>query len=242
MSEEIKEGFDKDGWEITAKRFVGYIDIMGFKDLVARSTHEEIYEMMKNIYEQRTTNINIYGKNKDLELVRTTTYSDSIMIYTKDESKESFESFLMILSSLTNDLFIEGVPHKGAVAFGMMTLDLTNSIFFGQPLIDAYLLQEELFFYGIIIHASAEQKIDTVKQIDRTFMIKNYFCPLKNGNSWHLTIYPFWAPEDLKTSQYKEHSKNLFDAIKKLRYQTSGYLRKYIDNTEAYLNFINKGE
>jgi hypothetical protein len=33
-----------------------------------------------------------------------------------------------------------------------MTLDYEKSIFFGQPLVDAFLLQDELKFYGIVVH------------------------------------------------------------------------------------------
>jgi len=69
--------------------------------------------------------------------------------------------------------------------------------------------------------------------------IRNYFCPFKNGSAWNLTIEPmfakYYASEDLKQN---ENCKALFESIKKLRYKTSGHLRKYIDNTESYLNEI----
>ena len=69
-----------------------------------------------------------------------------------------------------------------------MTLDTKNSIFFGQPLIDSYLLQDELCFYGIIGHASAEEAIMSQENIPP--FISNYTCPLKNANCVHLTIMP----------------------------------------------------
>lgn len=56
------------------------------------------------------------------------------------------------------DLFISKIPFRGSIAYGEMTVDLENSIFFGQPLIDAYLLGEQLQSYGIACHASAEKK------------------------------------------------------------------------------------
>jgi|JI10StandDraft_1071094.scaffolds.fasta_scaffold2345218_1 hypothetical protein len=33
-------------WKTTAKRFVAYVDIMGFKDMVARNSHKDILEIM----------------------------------------------------------------------------------------------------------------------------------------------------------------------------------------------------
>ena len=34
-------------WLSTCKRFVAYLDIMGFRDMVLRNTHEEVLETME---------------------------------------------------------------------------------------------------------------------------------------------------------------------------------------------------
>ena len=39
----------KSDWVVTADRYVAYIDIMGFKDLVLTTSHDKIYSMMKDI-------------------------------------------------------------------------------------------------------------------------------------------------------------------------------------------------
>jgi hypothetical protein len=234
MNKSMCEKNIKDEWDPTANRFVAYIDIMGFKDMVAKLKHEEIYNIMKRINERRKFNEKIIWLGEDKKLVRTTFYSDSIMIYSKDKSVDSFHELAIVVSAFTSDLFTEGIPHKGAIAFGEMTLDNDKSIFFGQPLIDAYLLQEELYFYGIIIHASAEKEIEKNPDSDGKRFTKNYLCPLKpNGNANHLTIFPLY-------SQDNSESEILLLSIKKLRFNTSGILRKYIDNTESYLNFVKK--
>ena len=225
-------------WEITTERFVAYIDIMGFKDLVARSTHEEVYQMMKTINEKREANASIKWSQSAEKLVRTTTYSDSIIIYSKDNTEDSFNSISSTVSGLTNDLFTEGIPHKGAIAFGKMTLDTDNSIFFGQPLIDAYLLQEELSFYGVIIHGSAERRITSLGIDIEGFFVTKFACPLKQGTSLHLTVYPIFLQED-DTSPRKKKREAIYASLDKFRYTTSGHLRKYVDNTENYFNFIN---
>lgn len=243
---DVKKGLasNVDRWEITAARYVAYIDIMGFKDMVARTTHEKMYEMMKKIDERKKSNSGIKWGNSLSNLITTTTYSDSIMIYSKDESFESLFSLICTVSALTNDLFLEGIPHKGAFAFGTMTLDTERSIFFGQPLIDAYLLQEEINFYGIIAHASAEEKVDEFKSLKKSIpFVKNYLCILKNGSSQNLTIYPMFSDHGLASDpKWKSKVDNLSESIKKLRYRTSGHLRKYIDATEIYLNRTRNGE
>ena len=225
------------GWPITAERFVAFIDIMGFKDLIMRSTHNQVYKMMRTINEQRRHNADIQWLGITEKLIRTMTYSDSIMIYSKDDSTKSFDSISNTISGLSYDLFIEGIPHKGALAFGTMTIDSEDSIFFGQPLIDSYLLQEELSFYGVLLHGSVEKKIYSSKYDIGGLFIKDYICPLKNGASHHLTIFPMFLDES-ENSKYKQNQKELFEAIIKFRHGTSGHLRKYIDNTENYFKFI----
>ena len=226
-----------DDWAVTTNRYVAYIDIMGFKEMVLRSTHDEVYQMMKKIEDVKKLNQNIEWTNAKRNLVKSTNYSDSIIIYSKDDSPQSLDSLIFTVSGITNDLFEEGIPHKGAIAFGTMTLDYDKSIFFGQPLIDAYLLEEELYFYGVIIHATAEKNINDKKQ--DIPCILEYLCPLKNGSSKHLTIFPLFSDTDLSIESNKLSNK-ILEAIKHMRYKTSGHLRKYIDNTEAYLKKVIK--
>ncbi|MDQ7947260.1 MAG: hypothetical protein REI78_05880 [Pedobacter sp.] len=225
-----------DEWKVTTKRFVAFIDIMGFKDMVARKSHNEIYKMMIKIDDRKALNENIKWGDREEKLVSSTTYSDSIMIYSKDNSLESLRSFVCTVSGLSDDLLLEGIPHKGAFAFGTMTLDKDKSIYFGQPLIDAYLLQEEIYFYGIIGHASAELEISNIADGEHVSFLKNYPCPLKGSISNHLVIYPMDA-NILKPGD-KEDSEKLMKAVRDLRYNTSGHLRKYIDNTENFLSII----
>ena len=149
----------KGDWEVTTNRYVAYIDIMGFKDMILRTDHNDIYDMMLSIHKKVYSNANVKWTEETTDLVKATNYSDSIIIYSKDDSQNSLESFICTVSAFASDLLVEGIPYKGAVAFGVMTFDIGNSIFFGQPLIDAFLLQEELEFYGIIAHGSIENEI-----------------------------------------------------------------------------------
>jgi hypothetical protein len=211
---------------------VGFIDIMGFKDMVARNEHEDVYTMMKNLRSVLNFAEDVFGispaEDSEDKFVTMTTYSDSIMVYSKDDSRESFDLFITAIACLHEDLFLENIPHKGAVAFGKMTLDIDNSIFFGQPLIDAYLLQEELNFYSIVCHASAEKEILNHGDISGTYLFE-YLCYFKTGRSNHFTIYPM---------SLGIKKPGLEDKVKKLKMITSGSLRKYIDNTLDYLSSV----
>lgn len=219
-------------WEITTNRFVCYIEIMGFKDRVARTTHDEIYQLMLKIDNARKMNSSIEWNNGGFKgLVKTTTFSDSLLIYSQSDNYESLCSLVCTVAAICQDLLMEGIPFRGSIAYGRMTLDNERAIVFGQPLIDAYLLQEEMCFYGIIIHGTAQEKIEL---LGITPFVENYNCPLKGGNSSHLTVYPIF----LGDNKYKEENNKIIIALNKMRYQTSGHIRRYIDMTEEYLNFI----
>jgi hypothetical protein len=160
-----------------------------------------------------------------------------------DSKFESLYSLICSVASLSNDLFVSGFPHKGALAYGRMTLDFNNSIFFGQPLIDAFLLQEEINYYGIIFHSSAEKEIITNKRLSELIFINRFNCPLKNGNAWHYTIQPISAGFiNINNKELQDECKQLFESVKQFRFKTSGYLRKYIDNTLSYLTQINENK
>jgi hypothetical protein len=232
-------------WQVTDGRFVGYIDVMGFKDLVSRSTHDQVYKMMLSTEISRRDNATRdwkSGNKRRSGLVKTTSYSDSIVIYSKDGSFEALYSFLCVLAVASRDLFLAGIPHRGAFAYGTMTLDTKNSIFFGQPLIDAYLLEQELAFYGIVGHASAEYKIEAIKNKEDLVYLKRFNCLFKQGSATHLTIYPMHShPSSNKYSvddEFIYEQKKLLKAVSDLRAMTSGYLRRYIENTETYLKYL----
>jgi hypothetical protein len=224
----------EDEWKVTANRYVAYFDIMGFKDMVLRKSHEEIYAMMKIIGESVQAIKEVWDETSS-KLIRTTNYSDSIIIYSKDDSPDSLEYVVMTVAAITSELIENAIPHKGALAFGTMTLDMRNSIFFGQPLIDAYLLQEELHFYGVVIHATAEKEIVRVEKTNNkkiALFAEECSCPFKNGNSSHLIVIPFFLTKEAK---YQKECKKLLESFKILRLETSGQLRKYVDNTESCL-------
>lgn len=231
-----KKADERIPWETSTNRYVGFVDIMGFKDMLTRLSHNEVYELMKKVSKSVSVVQSVFSVDYESETdfdinVKMMLYSDSIMIYTKDEQKHSLENLIASISTLSDSLFSDGIPHKGAIAFGKMTLDFDNSIFFGQPLVDAYLLQEELKFYGIAIHGTAEKNQDI---FDDESIIE-YNCQFKNGSAKHLTI----APGVSLSEDFEEKTvDNLIEKVNKLRVNTSGSLRKYIDNTIDYLDYV----
>ena len=121
-------------------------------------------------------------------------------------SRESFE--LLMYSTEKRIAF------KGAISKGNLTADSGKQLYFGQPLIDAYLLSEEILMYGVIIHHTVEKDIDS-----HSVLFVNKKVPLRTGQSYHYIINWF------------ENKGRAQNALNIIREDVSGSPRRYIDNT-----------
>lgn len=217
-------------WENTNNRFIAFFDIMGFKNLVQYTSHEKIVKLM--------TDISFIVKNMDSakfgdenDAVRTTIFSDSILIVSNNDSINS-AAHLMFQSAYLYRKCIElNIPIKGCISYGKFTADFDKSIFFGQPLIDAYLLQEELSIYSIVLHHSFESHLVGQTYGEEIFPNNvrwtKHLTPFKNGrsNHYHLNWCFYERNEDYKLLGQKR------DLLNKFYSTVSGRTRSYVDNT-----------
>ena len=141
-----------DGRAITSSRFVVFLDIMGFKDKVAHKEHVTVLEKLKS-FQSRIASYVAQEGNLNIQL---TQFSDSVILFSADTRITSLNA----LASITTNVMISALelnfPLKGAIAKGKVTCDLQKQLFFGQALIDAYLLQEDVKSYSVLVHHSAE--------------------------------------------------------------------------------------
>jgi len=217
-------------WKVNDRRFVCFLDIMGFKDYIARTKHEDVYKTMKNLSDLRQSSNTIVGYLFDDSTIFTTSFSDSIVIFSKDNSKDSLEAISYATSFILGRAAKDRIPMKGALAEGQLAVDKSEQIFFGQPLIDAYLLQEnEVDYYGVVCHNSVESFI--VEYGKGPWSINPGFkeipTPLKSGKISHMNLDWFnYIKED------SDINTPFNQIIKDFKTMTSGKPRKYIDNTE----------
>lgn len=236
---EIKEN----NWVTTANRFVVFLDIMGFKDFVARNTHEHVYDMMSKLSKSKEIVDKFLGgsiddKYKSRELY-TTSFSDSLILFSKDDSPISLEIIVASTSFLLSEAMLNSIPMKGAIAHGVISVNKKQQIYFGQPLIDAYLLQEEVNYYGVVLHNSVDSYLNKMSgELDMEFV--DIKTPLKTGSITHKNINWFEALVDSKEDDNSIMKEKFQKVITELKTITSGAPRKYIDNTLDVFNMLNK--
>ncbi|NML57814.1 hypothetical protein [Chryseobacterium cheonjiense] len=225
----IKGYTDTEEWLVTNKRFVAFFDILGFKDLVLRNTHETIFEKLNEISNLKDgLNPNIIDKefsNDGIKPLEVVTFSDSIVIFSKNNTVESFKIFIQSVNWFFSQIIEKEIPIKGAIAYGDISIDSVKQIFFGQPLIDAFLLQEDVDYFGVVAHNSIDafiQEYNLFQDIEEyVFEIQT---PLKSGKITHLNLryFPFLIYDEVDKM-------NLY--LEKFKVSMSGRPRKYLENT-----------
>ena len=209
----------------TKDRFVAFLDIMGFKDRVARNEHDDVLKELE-IFQSNISQYVSYHRDANIHIAL---FSDSILIYSQDDESSSLHA----LADITSHIMMyaiqqeKPIPLKGAIAAGRMTCNQTKQLYFGQALIDAYLLEENVKYYGVLVHHSAERYIQN-----------NYFpefrdikAPLKSGEISHYELR--WY--DTAINPEVEEQKRVEDCLANLRLTVSDEPRKYIDNTQKVI-------
>ena len=228
----------------TKERFVVFLDIMGFKERVARNTHDSLYAELTIFNREVTDIIGTYneianiperlekevsdtalkGADKDTNKIFLAQFSDSIVIFSSGNTKND----LKIISNVAKDIMKKAIemenpiPLKGALAEGVITCVDSKSLFFGQALIDAYLLEENIQYYGIVVHHSAEQSVRKYANDSNVFV--EQLVRLKSGKIKHYEL-----------AWYKDSPAAIKDSLNKVRLSVSDSPRKYIDNTEEII-------
>lgn len=233
---------DEHKWDDDGPHYVLFLDIMGFKDRVSRTDHSVLRQQLTDfVNEKRLLPLKEDKKGTLLHIAR---FSDSIIVGTNNCSKKSLNRLTKASVVLMHHALECGFALKGAVAKGELTFDVENGLIFGQSIVDAYLLEEELKFYGVVFHHTVENDIEEfLKEPIRhgnnkvILPVGDISVSLKSGKSIHKTILYNRMNRSLETKDYtavlKKNLRNIANTV-------SGSPRIYIDNTLTFFETINK--
>jgi len=240
----------KTNWVPTDNRFVAFFDILGFKDLVMRSSHSEIYEKLNGISKTKKWLENLANESDVQDKIGngeiyTVSFSDSIVLFSKNDDFENFKFFLVAVRWLFAKAIENNTPMKGGIAYGEISLNKSEQIYFGQAIIDAYLIEEDVNYLGVTAHNSIDKYInDNEDSLDMEYIQALLFdcsTPLKCGKIEHKNVDWFrklTVVEELEDQD--EKTKAIEKVIKSFRMTSSGSPRKYVDNTLEVLKLRRK--
>lgn len=156
------------------EKYVAYLDILGFKDLVYNNHHERIYELYNKVYTEVFTHalvggqlevVSKEGKNsftydaKSID-VNSLIVSDSLILWSNDASVDSFVRMIVTVKFVLNYFFKTGVPLRGAIVKGYLDKitktiesrkDNSVTTLIGSGLVDAYTLEGTQDWSGCLI-------------------------------------------------------------------------------------------
>lgn len=214
-------------WKEDCERLILFADIMGFKDRVITTDHSKLHEDLSNFMEKLKRKM---SPLKSGDYLRYSLFSDSIVVVANGTSDKMLNLITKASICLMHSAMSNGFPIKGAIAKGLFTYDTDMQLFFGKSLVDAYLLQEELFYYGIVAHHSVEPLI---KKSSYDLKYTKSLIPLKKGRTSHYHLS--W--QLYKRNLSNGNDSRLFESwLCDIEETVSGNPRVYIDNTRDVFN------
>lgn len=139
--------------EFVLKRWVGYFDLLGIKQLNKTKNYTSIFVAISDAIEkfkERTTAWNNVGY---------AWFSDTFVVYSNDDTIESFDAIDNISRWFFYSLITANMPVRGAVSCDSFYADSDNGLFFGEALIEAYEYGEAQDWIGFLLCPSAEERL-----------------------------------------------------------------------------------
>lgn len=146
---------------INGNCWVAYFDILGFKKFVLKFDYpenphcygvfvEEFYNDMLECLSRYTCESRIF----------TAWFSDTFLLYTSDDSYESFVSIAYRATNVCAGLVMQHHPVRGALGTGRLFAEREKNIFVGSALIDAYEYGEKQNWISFVITPEAKNRFN----------------------------------------------------------------------------------
>lgn len=185
---------NKVDWESNHPRIILYADIMGFKKLLKQTPHSELVDKLREFVNNIRKSMSPYQTAGHL---RMTLFSDLVVMAVDSCTAKNFLLIVKAAAELMRECHLHGFPVNGCISCGNLVFDGPVEenpnpkipympLFAGQSVVDAYLLNEEIFCYGIVLHPNSEKLLhDTISMVEGTDEEKPPFSllniPLKKG-------------------------------------------------------------
>lgn len=218
----------KNDWTSDRDRLILYADIMGFKDAVMSNKHELLKKRLLTFKQSFDSKIKPLCEGDYLRFVQ---FSDSIIIVVNGVDSMMVDLITRAGILLMHEALSNGFPIKGVISKGEFTYDESDDLYFGRPLVDAAMLHDELYYYGIVVHHSAEKVIKD----NLSYSIPYCISPvaIKKGKTTHYHLVWNMAARDFS---YADITSQSIEWLSNIQESVSGAPRIYIDNTMAILD------
>lgn len=219
------------------EKYVLYADIMGFKEKVMRTKHADLKKELKGLRAKLDDWFSPFLEN--VKTFKVSFFSDSILIV-EESSPLGFQRISIAAVGLMQLSLHHKFPIKGAIAKGEFTYEEKEQLFFGQAIIDAFLLEEQIHYYGIVAHHTMEEdikkysngmEINALRHREESNPYILSPIPLKNGKITHYHLACNLLGSVLKIEDATITNKRFISWLEGIYGTVSGAPRIYVDNT-----------
>jgi len=222
--------------------FVAFFDILGFKNLVEKNSHEELMDIYKVcLYENLNMNENISdsifnrftpAKEKTSSEIRTFVISDSIILVQNDMTQRGFLNLIAKCQVILSSSLAEGIPLRGALSYGPVTIieNQRGTTIVGRGLTKAYSLESAQQWsggvidkecFGLFPEINSDEFIQNLIGNLKNPLILKYYIPLKenkfiSGYGFNWPQYNLLKDENEVVSSFTKHKKEISTEKEKL--------------------------
>lgn len=212
------------------EKYVLYADIMGFKERVMRTKHEDLKNELKDLRAKLENWFKPFVKNA--RTFKVSFFSDSIIIV-DENTRGGFNRISKAAAGLMQVSLEYKFPINGVIAKGEFTYEEVKQLFFGRAIVDAYLLQLDVHYYGIVAHHTVEEDI---KRFSKKVKKKNPYVlspvPLKSGKTSHYHLaYNLISTKRQIGVDVEKTNTTIISWLERISGTVSGTPRIYVDNT-----------
>lgn len=193
-------------WNANRNRILLFADIMGFKELVKTKQHSDLVLKFRKFINELTMLMEPLETGKHLRL---TMFSDSIIIGTDSCTIKNFNIIVKAAALLMNLCYEHSLPINGCISCGSLTFDEQSQsaerisetkgkrkiqpympLFIGDSVVNAHILNEDLFCYGIVLHPSAESLFkESTRHLNKKFHHPFRYIPIPMKSGGHANLY-----------------------------------------------------
>lgn len=187
-----------------SNRYFALVDILGFSKMVKhRAIGEIVADIQRLLRISEERDCTLYwtpsggAKRSDYLKIDRYHFSDTLLFWSQsvDGSDLQLENeismhFYCFLCNLVSSALFEQIPLRGAIAFGPMHADSLAGVVVGQPVIDAYRLEQAQEWIGVALDTSCSAR---PQHKEAGFFLVRYPPPLKSGSSLTSTAVLDWT-------------------------------------------------
>jgi len=142
--------------EKNVTRYLAYFDLLGTQELIQAKKIRQVFAAYA------IANKKLAAWSKRHPQVAQAWFSDTFILYTKDDSAQSFRAIEIVCRWFVYSLLRNRIPVRGALACGEFYADVRTRSYLGEALLEAYEWGENQDWIGFILSPSAASRLESV--------------------------------------------------------------------------------